>query len=67
MLLEGRTSEASAEPTTFVTFNREALAALKARDVPRVRAADYFDKKHDASRTPEEKAAVDEELGRWAA
>lgn len=53
------------ELATFATFNREALAALQARDVPRVRAADFFDKKGDEARTPEEEAALDQELARW--
>jgi hypothetical protein len=29
----------------FETFDRHALAVLQGRDVPRVRAADYFSKK----------------------
>jgi hypothetical protein len=32
----------------FETFDRRALAALQARDVPRVWAADYFTLKEDA-------------------
>lgn len=43
----------------FETFDRAALAALQARDVPRVRAADYFSKEPDAG------AEVDQELARW--
>lgn len=49
---------------TFETFNREALAALQQRDVPRVRASDYFTKLEE-SRTPEDEAATDDELERW--
>lgn len=43
----------------FEIFSREALAALQARDVPRVRAVDYF------SRADEADATADEELARW--
>ena len=43
----------------FETFDRTALAALQARDVARVRAADYFTKKDDAD------AEADAELARW--
>lgn len=43
----------------FETFDREALAALQARDIPRVRAADYFSKADDAD------AEADAELARW--
>lgn len=43
----------------FETFDRQALAALQARDVPRVRAADYLSKGPDAD------AAANEELVRW--
>lgn len=49
----------SADVQTFETFDRDALAALQARDVPRVRAADYFSKKDEADTT------VDDELARW--
>jgi len=69
VLPEDRVHEAvaSAEPATFPTFNREALAALQTREVPRVRAADYFDKKPDESRTSEEEAAAEQEMARWDA
>ncbi|HSX22864.1 MAG TPA: hypothetical protein VLE97_08845 [Gaiellaceae bacterium] len=43
----------------FETFDRAALAALQARNVARVRAADYFTKKDDAG------AEADAELARW--
>lgn len=43
----------------FETFDHAALAALQARDVPRVRAADYFSKGPDAG------AEADQELVRW--
>lgn len=43
----------------FETFDRDALAALQARDVPRVRAADYL------SKTETSDATSDEELARW--
>ena len=43
----------------FSTFDRHALAALQARDVPRVRAADYF------SKTESTDAEGDQELARW--
>ena len=43
----------------FETFDQHALAALQARDVPRVRAADYFSKDAAAD------ATADEELARW--
>ncbi len=49
----------SVDVQTFETFDRDALAALQARDVPRVRAADYFTKKDEADTT------VDDELARW--
>lgn len=45
----------------FPTFDRDALAVLKARDVPRVRAADYFSKRVDSS------AEADQELAAWDA
>jgi len=44
---------------TFSTFNREALATLQKRDVPRVRASDYLSKNADAD------ATTDEELACW--
>lgn len=44
---------------TFETFDRDALASLQARDVPRVRAADYLSKGSDAG------AEADEELVKW--
>lgn len=43
----------------FETFDPQALAALQARDVPRVRAVDYF------SKTEASDATTDEELARW--
>lgn len=43
----------------FETFDQHALDALRARDVPRVRAADYF------SKGPAADAETDEELARW--
>lgn len=43
----------------FTKFDRQALAALQARDVPRVRAADYLSKSTDAG------AEADQELARW--
>jgi hypothetical protein len=43
----------------FSRFDWSALAALQARDVPRVRASDYL------SKTPESDAEADEELARW--
>ena len=45
----------------FDTFNHEALAALQARDIPRVRAADYFSKDLDAG------TEVDQALAEWDA
>jgi hypothetical protein len=51
---------------TFATFNRDALVALQARDIPRVRAADYFEK-IDKAQTAEEATALDEDLARWDA
>ena len=45
----------------FETFDRTALVALQARDIPRVRAAQYLSKLESAG--PE----VDEELARWDA
>ncbi len=45
----------------FETFDHVALAALQARDIPRVRAADYFSKGPDAA------AEADQELARWDA
>jgi hypothetical protein len=52
-------SEESASAKVFETFDRQALVVLQARDVPRVRAADYL------SKTPESDAEADEELARW--
>jgi len=46
---------------TFEVFDRDALAALLKREVPRIRASDYF------SKTPESGERVDEELARWDA
>jgi hypothetical protein len=46
---------------TFETFDAEALAALQALDVPRVRATGYFTKTEDANST------ADEERARWDA
>ena len=58
-----RTAEAlegaAVNTEVFETFDRYALAALQARNVLRVRAADYF------SKGPEANAATDEELARW--
>jgi hypothetical protein len=58
-----RTAEAlegaAVSTEVFETFDRHALAALQARNVPRVRAADYF------SKGPEADATTDEELARW--
>jgi len=45
----------------FETFDQQALAALQARDIPRVRAADYLSKGPDAD------AEVEQELARWDA
>jgi hypothetical protein len=45
----------------FETFDPQALAALQARDIPRVCASDYF------SKTEASDALVDEELARWDA
>jgi len=45
----------------FATFDREALAALQARDLPRVRATQYFSKTESAG------AEADEEFARWDA
>jgi len=45
----------------FETFDRVALAALQARDVPRVRAADYF------SKGPDAEAEADQEIAQWDA
>lgn len=53
----------SATRRVFETFDRTALAALQARDVPRVRAADYFSKSPDAA----DDAALDDEMARWDA
>jgi hypothetical protein len=47
----------------FETFDRHALAALQARDVPRVRAADYFSKTVDVA--AEATGVADAELERW--
>lgn len=46
---------------TFETFDRDALAALQARDVLRVRAADYFAKEPGAG------AEADQEFAQWDA
>ena len=43
----------------FSTFDRQALAALQARDIPRVRAADYL------SKTADSDVESDQELARW--
>ena len=43
----------------FETFDQHALDALQARDIPCVRAADYFSKKSDAD------DETDEALARW--
>ena len=43
----------------FETFGQEALVALKARDISRVRAAQYF------SKTAEAGEEADQELARW--
>ena len=43
----------------FSVFDRHALAALQARDVPRVRAADYLSKDPDAG------AEADQALAQW--
>lgn len=43
----------------FTKFGQRALEALRARDVPRVRAADYF------SKEPAVGAEADQELARW--
>jgi hypothetical protein len=43
------------------TFDRQTLAALQARDIPRVRAADYFSKNELAD------AETDQVLARWDA
>lgn len=48
-------------PEVFATFDHVALAALQARDVPRVRASDYFTKTADAG--PE----AEQEFARWDA
>jgi hypothetical protein len=45
----------------FEVFDRVALAALQARDLPRVRASDYFTKKDDTD------PQADDELARWDA
>lgn len=45
----------------FEAFDRDALAALQAREVPRVRAADYF------SKDPNAGADADQELAAWDA
>jgi hypothetical protein len=45
----------------FEVFDRCALAALQARDVPRVRASQYLSKADDAG------AEADDELARWDA
>jgi len=46
---------------TFETFDRAALAVLRTRDVPRVRASDYFSKGPDADEQ------TDEGMARWDA
>ena len=56
----------SSNAEVFPAFNREALAALQARDIPRMRAADYFEKA-DKAQTPEEETALEDELARWDA
>ena len=43
----------------FPTFDQCAIAVLQARDVPRVRAADYFSKDADAG------VETDQVLARW--
>lgn len=45
----------------FSTFDQQALTALQARDIPRVRAANYF------SKTDAADAESDQELARWDA
>jgi hypothetical protein len=45
----------------FETFNAQALVALQGRDIPRVRAAQYFSKDADAG------VAADEQIARWDA
>lgn len=45
---------------TFPTFDREALVALQARDVPRVHAADYFKIEESA-----DQKIVTEAMARW--
>lgn len=45
----------------FDTFDRAALFALQARDVPRVRAADYF------SKEPEAGIEAEQALAQWDA
>lgn len=52
-------SEGSISAEVFETFDRQALVALQARDVPRVRAADYL------SKNAESDAESDEALARW--
>ena len=49
----------------FTKFDRQALAALQTRDVPRVRAADYLSKPANAEAEAEAEAA--QELARWDA
>ena len=49
----------------FPSFDRAALAELQSRDVPRVRATDYFSKP-DAADAAGDAVAV-EELARWDA
>ena len=49
----------------FPSFDRAALAALQSRDVPRVRAADYFSK--PGATDAAANALADEELARWDA
>jgi hypothetical protein len=44
---------------TFETFNHEALTALQKREIPRVRASDYF------SKTSEANEETDRELAGW--
>lgn len=51
-------------PEVFSTFDHAALVALQARDIPRVRASDYFIKTTEAQ-TAEEAAETDDALVRW--
>jgi hypothetical protein len=45
----------------FETFDQQALTALQTRDIPRVRAADYFTKIDPAD------SEIDQDLARWDA